>query len=127
MQRLKLLGVPDVLLLTGDRGTYNYDNEKDAMMKSIRSISTLGGRRYWMDLLLVAVVAFGVSRIVKRASDASLARIMNQRVLAAGPLPSFELSRTERLTSERIHDKVTIVTTVARRGDGAKLRSLKTG
>jgi hypothetical protein len=43
-------------------------------------------------------------------------------VLAVGRLPSFEAKRTERLTSEQIHGKITFVTTLARRADGAEVK-----
>jgi hypothetical protein len=51
--------------------------------------------------------------------------VRNQAVIravqAAGPLPSFELSRTERLNSGHHHDAVTIVTVLARRADGSEV------
>lgn len=42
-------------------------------------------------------------------------------IAASGPLPSFELKRSERLRSDLHHDKLTLVTVLARRSDGAEV------
>lgn len=90
-------------------------------MKPFSQFLTLLNRRYWLLLTVTAVLAFCVSWLARQSSEMRGTRVFNERVHAAGPLPSFELKRTERLRSETIHDKVTIVTTVARRADGAEV------
>lgn len=89
---------------------------------STRPIWAFIQRRYWTVVALVALAAFGSGWQAKRVSTASPTRLMNQKVAAASPLPSFEVKRTERLTSERHHGKITFVLTMARRSDGAEAK-----
>lgn len=91
------------------------------IMKPFAQFLALLNRRYWLLVAVMAVSAFCVSWLARQSAEVLDTRVFNERVHAAGPLPSFELKRTERLRSETIHDKVTIVTTLARRADGAEV------
>lgn len=89
--------------------------------KSIVKFSTWLIRHYWTSLALVGLLTFAATRLYRMSADSSLSDLIHQRVLAAGPLPSFEIKRTERLTSPQHQDKVTIIITLGRRADGSEV------
>ena len=100
--------------------TREYE-EEGYIMEPRQAIHRYFGQNFWLTLAAFSIIAFGVGYINKRFADANLAQVSLQKVLAAGPLPSFELSRSEHLQSDKHNNKLTIVTILARRSDGAEV------
>ncbi len=78
-------------------------------------------RTYLLVLVLASVASFlafgGFAWLSVLASN----RAALMAVQAAGPLPTFETQRTDRLNSDHHKDAVLLVTTQARRADGAEV------